>query len=79
MAYLSGDGVPKDSLKAVQWLKVAESQNFAGTITLGVLLLEGQESVEKNNGRIVFLEKQQHRIINWQKDIWKKGWKTNRS
>lgn len=49
MAYLSGDGVPKDSLKAVQWLKVAESQNFAeAQYTLGVLLLEGQESVEKN-------------------------------
>ena len=49
MAYLSGDGVPKDPSKAVQWLKVAESQNFSeAQYTLGVLLLEGQESVEKN-------------------------------
>ena len=49
MAYLSGDGVPKDPTKAVQWLKVAESQNFSeAQYTLGVLLLEGQESVEKN-------------------------------
>ena len=29
MAYLGGDGVPRDATKAVQWLIVAEGQNFA--------------------------------------------------
>jgi len=49
MAYLSGDGVPRDSMKAVQWLKVAENQNFSeAQYTLGVLFIEGQEGIEKN-------------------------------
>ena len=44
MAYLNGDGVVKNPAKAVQWLEVAERQNFAeAQYTLGVLLLEGEE------------------------------------
>lgn len=49
MAYLNGDGVPKNPAKAIQWLKVAESQNFAeAQYTIGILLLEGDDGVEKN-------------------------------
>jgi TPR repeat protein len=49
MAYLHGDGVPKSALKAIQWLKVAEGQNFAeAQYTLGILLLEGEDGVKKN-------------------------------
>ena len=49
MAYLNGDGVVKNPAKAVQWLEVAERQNFAeAQYTLGVLLLEGEEGVKKN-------------------------------
>lgn len=59
MAYLSGDGVPEDKEKAVQWLRVAEGQNFSeAQFTLGVLLIEGQEGVEKNtNEGLEFLRK----------------------
>ena len=36
-------------MKAVQWLKVAENQNFSeAQYTLGVLFIEGQEGIEKN-------------------------------
>jgi len=49
MAYLNGDGVKADASKAVQWLRVAEGQNFAeAQYTLGVLLLEGKDGIEKN-------------------------------
>lgn len=59
MAYLGGDGVPRDATKAVQWLKVAEGQNFAeAQYTLGVLILEGQDGVEKNTMQgLRFLQK----------------------
>lgn len=59
MAYLSGDGVPKDSRKAVQWLRVAEGQNFAeAQYTLGVLLIEGKEGLAKSTVEgLNFLEK----------------------
>ena len=59
MAYLSGDGVPKDSQKAVQWLRVAEGQNFAeAQYTLGVLLLEGKEGLTKSTIEgLAFLQK----------------------
>lgn len=59
MAYLSGDGVPKDSKKAVQWLRVAEGQNFAeAQYTLGVLLIEGKEGLAKSTIEgLAFLQK----------------------
>lgn len=59
MAYLSGDGVPKDSKKAVQWLRVAESQNFAeAQYTLGILLIEGKEGMAKSTVEgLSFLQK----------------------
>ena len=59
MAYLSGDGVPKDSKKAVQWLRVAESQNFAeAQYTLGILLIEGKEGLAKSTVEgLSFLQK----------------------
>ena len=59
MAYLNGDGVKTDAGKAVQWLRVAESQNFAeAQYTLGLLLLEGKDGVEKNTVEgLTFLEK----------------------
>ena len=57
MAYLNGDGVPKNPAKAIQWLKVAESQNFAeAQYTIGILLLEGDDGVEKYIGRIKIFE-----------------------
>ena len=49
MAYLNGDGVPADPNKAVQWLRVAEGQNFAeAQYTLGSLLMEGRDGIKKN-------------------------------
>ena len=59
MAYLNGDGVSKDSKKAVQWLRVAEGQNFAeAQYTLGALLIEGKDGVLKNTTEgLAFLTK----------------------
>jgi TPR repeat protein len=49
MAYYNGDGVNQDSLKAAQWLKVAEKQNFAeAQYVLGRLLTEGDDKLPKN-------------------------------
>tara|TARA_B100000925_G_scaffold163524_1_gene122957 strand:- start:6128 stop:7501 length:1374 start_codon:yes stop_codon:yes gene_type:complete len=49
MAYYNGDGVSKDPLKASQWLRIAERQNFSeAQYTLGLLLLEGSGGIEKN-------------------------------
>ena len=49
MAYYNGDGVNQDSLKADQWLKVAEKQNFAeAQYVLGRLLTEGDDKLPKN-------------------------------
>ncbi len=59
MAYLNGDGIKADTVKAVQWLRVAEGQNFAeAQYTLGILLLEGKGGVEKNTVEgLAFLQK----------------------
>ena len=59
MAYLNGDGVSEDSKKAVQWLRVAEGQNFAeAQYTLGALLIEGKDGVLKNTTEgLAFLTK----------------------
>ncbi|MEG3604885.1 MAG: tetratricopeptide repeat protein, partial [Verrucomicrobiota bacterium] len=49
MAYYNGDRVSKDPLKASQWLRIAERQNFSeAQYTLGLLLLEGSGGIEKN-------------------------------
>jgi len=49
MAYYNGDGVKQDSEKAVQWLQVAERQNFAeAQYILGVMTAEGTNGVPKN-------------------------------
>ena len=41
MAYYNGDGVLQSSVKAAQWLKVAEKQNFAeAQYVFGMLLAE---------------------------------------
>ena len=59
MAYLNGDGVSVDRQKAVQWLRVAEGQNFAeAQYTLGTLLLEGKDGIQKNSADgLAFLKK----------------------
>ncbi len=49
MAYYNGDGVPKNALKASQWLQMAVKQNFSeAQYSLGLLLIEGAEGVTKN-------------------------------
>ena len=49
MAYYNGDGVLKNMEKAIQWLRIAEKQNFSeAQYTLGLILLEGQGGVSKN-------------------------------
>jgi len=49
MAYYNGDGVQQDGEKAVQWLQVAERQNFAeAQYILGVMTAEGTYGVPKN-------------------------------
>lgn len=49
MAYYNGDGVPKDALKASQWLKLAVRQNFSeAKYSLGLLLIEGEGGINKN-------------------------------
>ena len=48
MAYLNGDGVPKNPAKAVQWLKVAERQNFAeAQYTIGFFYLRAMMVLRK--------------------------------
>ena len=49
MAYYNGDGVPRDALKASQWLKLAVMQNFSeAKYSLGLLLIEGEGGIRKN-------------------------------
>ena len=49
MAYYNGDGVPRDALKASQWLKLAVMQNFSeAKYSLGLLLIEGEGGIAKN-------------------------------
>ena len=49
MAYYNGDGVKQDTKKASQWLRVAVRQNFSeAQYTLGVMLLEGKDGIQKN-------------------------------
>ena len=49
MAYYNGEGVAQDSEKAIQWLKVAEKQNFAeAQYRLGVLLSEGSDNIPQD-------------------------------
>ena len=49
MAYYNGDGVPKDDLKASQWLKLAVMQDFSeAKYSLGLLLIEGEGGIRKN-------------------------------
>jgi TPR repeat protein len=49
MAYYNGDGVPRDALKASQWLKLAVMQNFSeAKYSLGLLLIEGEGGIQKN-------------------------------
>ena len=49
MAYYNGDGVPRDALKASQWLKLAVMQNFSeAKYSLGLLLIEGEGGISKN-------------------------------
>lgn len=49
MAYYNGDGVPRDALKASQWLKLAVIQNFSeAKYSLGLLLIEGEGGIQKN-------------------------------
>ena len=67
MAYYNGDGVGQDSVKAAQWLQVAEKQNFAeAQYVLGRLLTEGDENLPKNLSQGVhFLRKaadQNHKL-----------------
>jgi len=67
MAYYNGDGVSQDSVKAAQWLQVAEKQNFAeAQYVLGRLLTEGDENLPKNLSQGVhFLRKaadQNHKL-----------------
>ena len=67
MAYYNGDGVSQDSVKASQWLQVAEKQNFAeAQYVLGRLLTEGDENLPKNLSQGVhFLRKaadQNHKL-----------------
>jgi TPR repeat protein len=67
MAYYNGDGVSQDSVKAAQWLQVAEKQNFAeAQYVLGRLLTEGDEKLPKNLSQgIYFLRKaadQNHKL-----------------
>ena len=51
MAYYNGDGVPKDELKASQWLEVAVRQNFSeAQYTLGTMLVEGN-GIKRNTNR----------------------------
>ena len=68
MAYYNGDGVPKDSAKASQWLEVAVRQNFSeAQYTLGLMLFEG-DGIPKNTNRGVSLLKdaasQGHQLAN---------------
>jgi len=67
MAYYNGDGVTQDLSKAVQWLHVAEKQNFAeAQYVLGMILIEGEKGVPKNLSRGVSLlnkaAKQDHKL-----------------
>lgn len=67
MAYYNGDGVAQNSLKAAQWLQVAEKQNFAeAQYVLGMLFVEGDESLTKNlNLGVTYLRKaanQNHKL-----------------
>ena len=67
MAYYNGDGVLQSSVKAAQWLKVAEKQNFAeAQYVLGMLLAEGDDSLPKNLNQGVGLlrkaAKQEHKL-----------------
>ena len=69
MAYYNGDGVSKDSLKASQWLRIAERQNFSeAQYTLGLLLLEGSGGITKNTSEgLALLRKaasQDHQLAN---------------
>ena len=49
MAYYNGDGVTRDADKAARWFRLAVTQNFSeAQYTLGVLLLEGDEGVAKD-------------------------------
>jgi TPR repeat protein len=49
MAYFNGDGVPKDAVKASQWLKLAARQNFSeAKYSLGLLLIDGEGGIRKN-------------------------------
>mgnify|MGYP003979202457 FL=1 len=49
MAYYNGDGVPKDVVKASQWLKLAARQNFSeAKYSLGLLLIDGEGGIRKN-------------------------------
>ena len=67
MAYYNGDGVTQDASKAVQWLHIAEKQNFAeAQYVLGMILTEGEKGVSKNLNRGVILlnkaAKQDHKL-----------------
>ena len=49
MAYYNGDGVEQNSVKAAQWLQVAEKQNFAeAQYVLGMLFAEGDGLLQQN-------------------------------
>ncbi len=81
MAYYNGDGVAQNSMKAAQWLQVAEKQNFAeAQYVLGMLLTEGDDDLPKNLKAGVHLLKkaaaQNHKLaaaylkkIDMQKDL----------
>ena len=67
MAYYNGDGVLKNMEKAIQWLRIAEKQNFSeAQYTLGLILLEGQGGVSKNTSEGLRLlnkaSKQNHQL-----------------
>ena len=48
MAYYNGDGVPKNVSQASRWFRLAVKQNFSeAQYTLGILLIEGDESLPK--------------------------------
>jgi len=59
MAYYNGDGVPKDAVKASQWLKLAARQNFSeAKYSLGLLLIDGEGGIRKNTNEGLSLLRQ---------------------
>lgn len=68
MAYYNGEGVPKDSVKASQWLEVAVRQNFSeAQYSLGLMLFEGDGIVKNTNRGLSLLKDaalQGHQLAN---------------